>query len=54
MQIELGLKTRAEVRQIRNTVDAEHLAAKAFKPVSEPARGFGSLQSKSAKKSKKK
>ncbi len=54
VQIGLGLKTPAEVRQIRNTVDAEHLAAKAFKPVAEPARGFGSSQNKSVKKSKKK
>lgn len=54
IQVELGLKSGAEVRQLRYSVDAESLGQKAAKPISEPPRGFASVQNKSTKKGKKK
>jgi hypothetical protein len=54
VQYTLGLITRGEMIDRRNTVDAEHLAQKATNPIAEPARGFGGAAKKASKKGKKK
>ncbi|GAB4335969.1 MAG: hypothetical protein OHK0047_25280 [Leptolyngbyaceae cyanobacterium] len=54
VQYALGLISRAELRERRFTVDAEHLAKKATNPIAAPPRGFGGTGKLSSKKSKKK
>ncbi len=54
IQYALGLITRTEMLDRRYTVDAEHLAEKAARPIAEPPRGFGGTAKQSSKKGKKK
>jgi hypothetical protein len=51
IQVKLGLKSKAEVYQLRHTVDAEHLSTKAIQPPK--PQGFG-VKQPTSKKSKKK